>query len=49
MIKIMLQIRTQKMKIRAAVAWQAGQPLTIENIDLDGPQTGESIHSVVVY
>ncbi|MCB1977614.1 MAG: S-(hydroxymethyl)glutathione dehydrogenase/class III alcohol dehydrogenase, partial [Nitrosomonas sp.] len=26
---------------RAAVAWQAGQPLTIENIDLEGPQAGE--------
>ncbi|MDR4521289.1 MAG: S-(hydroxymethyl)glutathione dehydrogenase/class III alcohol dehydrogenase [Nitrosomonas sp.] len=29
------------MKTRAAVAWQAGQPLTIENIDLEGPQAGE--------
>ncbi len=29
------------MKTRAAVAWQAGQPLTIENVDLDGPQAGE--------
>ncbi|MCW5619219.1 MAG: S-(hydroxymethyl)glutathione dehydrogenase/class III alcohol dehydrogenase, partial [Nitrosomonas sp.] len=29
------------MKTRAAVAWQAGQPLTIENIDLEGPKTGE--------
>lgn len=29
------------MKTRAAVAWQAGQPLTIENIDLEGPRTGE--------
>ncbi|SEN07452.1 S-(hydroxymethyl)glutathione dehydrogenase/class III alcohol dehydrogenase [Nitrosomonas marina] len=29
------------MKTRAAVAWQAKQPLTIEHIDLDGPKTGE--------
>ncbi len=29
------------MKTRAAVAWKAGQPLTIENVDLEGPRTGE--------
>ncbi|MCH9638170.1 MAG: S-(hydroxymethyl)glutathione dehydrogenase/class III alcohol dehydrogenase [Betaproteobacteria bacterium] len=29
------------MKTRAALAWQAGQPLTIENIDLEGPKSGE--------
>ncbi|MFO7579772.1 S-(hydroxymethyl)glutathione dehydrogenase/class III alcohol dehydrogenase [Nitrosomonas halophila] len=29
------------MKTRAAVAWQAGQPLTIEEVDLDGPKAGE--------
>lgn len=29
------------MKIRAAVAWEAKQPLTIEEIDIDGPKTGE--------
>ncbi len=29
------------MKTRAAVAWQAGQPLTIEDIDLEGPKSGE--------
>ncbi|MBV6388721.1 S-(hydroxymethyl)glutathione dehydrogenase/class III alcohol dehydrogenase [Nitrosomonas europaea] len=29
------------MKTRAAVAWQAGQPLTIEEVDLAGPRTGE--------
>ena len=29
------------MKTRAAVAWRAGQPLTIENVDLDGPKSGE--------
>lgn len=29
------------MKTRAAVAWQAGQPLTIEEVDLAGPKAGE--------
>src|SRR5699024_3843893 len=29
------------MKTRAAVAWKAGQPLTIENVDLAGPKAGE--------
>lgn len=29
------------MKTRAAVAWQAGQSLTIEEVDLAGPQAGE--------
>jgi S-(hydroxymethyl)glutathione dehydrogenase/alcohol dehydrogenase len=29
------------MKTRAAVAWAAGQPLTIEEVDLDGPRAGE--------
>ncbi len=29
------------MKTRAAVAWQAGQPLTIEEVDLAGPRAGE--------
>lgn len=29
------------MKTRAAVAWQAGQPLTIEEVDLAGPRVGE--------
>ncbi|SFL80248.1 S-(hydroxymethyl)glutathione dehydrogenase/class III alcohol dehydrogenase [Nitrosomonas communis] len=29
------------MKTRAAVAWQAGQPLTIEEVDLMAPQAGE--------
>ncbi len=29
------------MKTRAAVAWQAGQPLTIEEVDLAGPEAGE--------
>lgn len=29
------------MKTRAAVAWEAGQPLTIEQVDLEGPKSGE--------
>ena len=29
------------MKTRAAVAWGAGKPLTIEQVDLEGPKAGE--------
>ena len=29
------------MQTRAAVAWKAGSPLTIETVDLDGPRAGE--------
>ncbi|HZV63396.1 MAG TPA: S-(hydroxymethyl)glutathione dehydrogenase/class III alcohol dehydrogenase [Telluria sp.] len=29
------------MKTKAAIAWQAGQPLTIEDVDLEGPKAGE--------
>ena len=29
------------MKVRAAVAYQAGQPLVIEMVDLEGPKAGE--------
>jgi S-(hydroxymethyl)glutathione dehydrogenase/alcohol dehydrogenase len=29
------------MKTKAAVAWRAGQPLTIEEVELDGPREGE--------
>jgi S-(hydroxymethyl)glutathione dehydrogenase/alcohol dehydrogenase len=36
------------MKARAAVAWQAGQHLSIEELDREGPRSGESIRSVVV-
>lgn len=28
------------MKVRAAVAWAAGQPLSIEEVNLDGPKAG---------
>ena len=29
------------MKTRAAVAYQAGKPLVIEEVDLEGPKAGE--------
>ena len=29
------------MQTRAAVAWKAGEPLSIETLDLDGPKAGE--------
>jgi len=34
------------MKTRAAVAWKAGQPLTIEEVDLEGPKSGEVLIEV---
>jgi len=35
------------MKTRAAVAFAAGQPLQIENVDLQGPQAGEVLVRIV--
>ncbi len=35
------------MKTRAAVAWEAGQPLTIEEVELDGPQGNEVLVRLV--
>ena len=29
------------MKTKAAIAWQAGAPLTVEEVDLEGPKAGE--------
>jgi S-(hydroxymethyl)glutathione dehydrogenase/alcohol dehydrogenase len=29
------------MKVRAAVAWEAGKPLSVEEVDLEGPKAGE--------
>jgi len=29
------------MKTKAAIAWKSGAPLTIEEVDLQGPQAGE--------
>src|ERR1700678_967355 len=33
--------RSPIMQTRAAVAWKAGAPLTIETVDLEGPKAGE--------
>jgi S-(hydroxymethyl)glutathione dehydrogenase/alcohol dehydrogenase len=35
------QTRRSTMKSRAAVAWEAGKPLEIEEIDVEGPRAGE--------
>ena len=35
------------MKTRAAVAYQAGKPLEIENVDLEGPQAGEVLVEIM--
>jgi len=35
------------MKSRAAVAWEAGKPLTIEEIDVAGPKNGEVLVRIV--
>lgn len=35
------------MKTRAAVAWEAGKPLSIEEIDIEGPKAGEVLLRVV--
>ncbi|MDT8387700.1 MAG: S-(hydroxymethyl)glutathione dehydrogenase/class III alcohol dehydrogenase [Thiogranum sp.] len=35
------------MKARAAVAWQAKQPLSIEEIDVEGPRQGEVLLKVI--
>jgi S-(hydroxymethyl)glutathione dehydrogenase/alcohol dehydrogenase len=34
------------MKTRAAIAWEAGQPLVIEEVDLEGPREGEVLVEV---
>jgi S-(hydroxymethyl)glutathione dehydrogenase/alcohol dehydrogenase len=35
------------MQTRAAVAWKAGEPLTIETIDLEGPKPGEVLVEIM--
>src|SRR5579862_5569780 len=35
------------MKTRAAVAWKAGEPLSIETVDLDGPKAGEVLVEIM--
>ena len=34
------------MKTRAAVAWKVDQPLSIEEVDLEGPRAGEVLVEV---
>ena len=35
------------MKSRAAVAWEAGKPLQIEEVDVAGPKAGEVLVQIV--
>jgi len=35
------------MKTQAAVAWEAGKPLSVEQIDIEGPKTGEVLVRMV--
>jgi S-(hydroxymethyl)glutathione dehydrogenase/alcohol dehydrogenase len=35
------------MQTRAAVAWKAGEPLTIETIDMEGPKAGEVLVEIM--
>jgi S-(hydroxymethyl)glutathione dehydrogenase / alcohol dehydrogenase len=35
------------MKTRAAVAWEAGKPLSIEEVDLEGPKAGEVLVKII--
>src|ERR1039457_6040539 len=35
------------MKTRAAVAWEAGRPLSLEEVDLSGPKAGEVMVRIV--
>ncbi|MCK7592891.1 S-(hydroxymethyl)glutathione dehydrogenase/class III alcohol dehydrogenase [Pseudomarimonas salicorniae] len=35
------------MKTRAAVAWEAGKPLQIEDIDIEGPRAGEVLVRII--
>src|SRR5690606_1905887 len=34
------------MKTKAAIAWKAGAPLTVEEVDLEGPRAGEVLIEV---
>jgi S-(hydroxymethyl)glutathione dehydrogenase/alcohol dehydrogenase len=35
------------MKTRAAVAWEAAKPLSVETVELDGPQAGEVLVEIM--
>src|SRR5690606_27879579 len=39
--------RKRAMKAKAAVAWEAGKPLSIEEVDLEGPKAGEVLVRLV--
>ena len=36
------------MQVKAAVAWAAGKPLSIETVDLAGPRAGEPFIAFVI-
>ncbi len=36
------------MQTRAAMAWKAGEPLTIETIEIEGPKAGEVLVEMMV-
>jgi S-(hydroxymethyl)glutathione dehydrogenase/alcohol dehydrogenase len=40
-VTILITTRKEFMKSRAAVAFEAGKPLEIVEVDLEGPKTGE--------
>ena len=42
-----IETREGSLKTRAAVAWEAGKPLELEELDLDGPKSGEVLIKVV--
>src|SRR6476660_5981461 len=44
--RIAQPLRKSHMKTKAAIAWQAGKPLTIEEVELDGPKAGEVLVEV---
>ena len=35
------------MKTRAAIAWEANKPLTVETVDLEGPKAGEALVEIM--
>ena len=35
------------MKVKAAVAWGPGRPLSIETVDLEGPKKGEVLVKII--
>src|SRR5438045_9707609 len=35
------------MKTRAAVAWEAGKPLSVETVEIDGPKAGEVLVEIM--